>query len=213
MNIIYDFLAYGFQSIYGFTGDWGIAIILLTVTVKILMLPFSIKQKVAMENQREISKKIENIKNTLKNQKEKMEEEIKKLSQDGSKNMLGCVLSLVQLPILLSLYNVFNRVPMQTASIIIPWVESLKLTDPYFIVPAATVFVQLMPGFLVALGVLNKDSFPKASFSQVVLSCIMGVLIFAKMPAAMGVYWVVSGLFNFLEHILFVFCRTKLSFR
>ncbi|MFZ5989723.1 MAG: YidC/Oxa1 family membrane protein insertase [Bacillota bacterium] len=209
MDIIYNSLAYLLSNIFQITGDWGIAIIIMTVIVRGFLLPISIKQKLALEKQQEITKKVQEIKSKFKNEKEKMEAEISKLSQEGTKNMLGCLVSLLQLPILYSLYTVFMRIPMDTASIIVPWLTSLKLPDPYFIIPALTVFVQLMPNALVTFGFLKTAYIPKVSFGQVIITSLIAVLFFAKAPVALGVYWVTSGFLTSIEQILYSIYKRK----
>lgn len=100
INIFKSMIEFAFQV----TGDWGIAIVLLTITVKLLMLPFSIKQRIAMKKQIVFSKEIEAVKAKYKNNKKRQDEELNKLYLNNSKGMFGCFLSLVQLPIISGLY-------------------------------------------------------------------------------------------------------------
>ncbi|HEX3048037.1 MAG TPA: membrane protein insertase YidC [Bacillota bacterium] len=209
MDIIYQAFDSLLGVIFKLTGDWGITIILLTLVIRILLLPLSIKQKIALEKQQETFKKIEEVKLKLKNQKEKMEQEISQLMQEGSKNFLGCLLTLLQLPVLYSLYQVFSRVPIEATSMIIPWLTSLKAPDPYFVIPALTVLVQLLPNILAVVGFLKE--FPKASWSQMAIMSLLGALFFIKAPAAVGIYWIASGIFGVLEQIgYFMFKRKSL---
>lgn len=69
MDIIINIFKTIIEFAFEITGDWGIAIVLLTITVKLLMLPFSIKQRIAMKKQIVFSKEIEAVKKKYKNNK------------------------------------------------------------------------------------------------------------------------------------------------
>ncbi len=201
MNIIYNILTMLLGGIFEITGDWGITVIALTLVVKLVLLPISLKQKSAMEKQQKLSKEMEEIKQKYKNEKSKLDEEIMRLSKEGSKSMLGCLGTILQLPVLYSLYSTFIKMPMETASIIIPWVSSISLPDPYFVIPLITVAAQLLPSILSTVGFLKTAYIPKLTLSQVVLMGSLGLLFLIKAPAALGVYWITSSIFTAAEQI------------
>lgn len=148
MNIIFNFLSYLLNLIFSFTGDWGLSIVLLTIMIRIILFPFSFKQKKSIMKQQKLSKQMEEFKIKYKNNKDKLEEEIKKQSTESAKTMLGCLLTLIQLPILMTMWSIINKMHVNVRTFLIPWVSSIENTDPYFIVPLIYTFVTLTPNLL-----------------------------------------------------------------
>ncbi|MCM8709445.1 membrane protein insertase YidC [Clostridium sp. SYSU_GA19001] len=143
MNIIFNLLNNLLHRLFNFTGDWGISIILLTVLVRIILLPISIKQKISMAQQQTLSKKIAELKEKYKNDKLKLESKVEEYYSQSAKSMLGCFVGLLQLPIISSLYFVIIRMPVEVGTIIIPWLDSIKMPDKYFIIPLLYVLTSL----------------------------------------------------------------------
>lgn len=209
MNIISNILELLLKTIFGISGDWGIAIIVLTLCVRVILLPVSLKQKKTMDSQQEISKQMEALKLKYKADQEKLELEMIKLSAASSKSMLGFMMTFCQLPVLYALYTVFTQMPMNASSLIVPWVSSIGLPDPYFIIPILTVLIQLIPSLLVTIGVVKSLAIPKISMIQVLISVAMACLFFVKAPVAVGLYWVASGLYTSAEQVIYTWVKFK----
>ncbi len=89
------------------TGDYGVAIILLTITVRILLLPLTIKQTKSMQEMKRIQPKLKELQEKYKNNKEKLQEEIMKFYKEHKINPLaGCLPLILQLPIMFALFRV-----------------------------------------------------------------------------------------------------------
>ena len=113
MNIISNLLNFSLNYFFGITGDLGIAIILLTISVKFLLMPLSFKQKLGMHDQQKLSKGLEEIKEKYKNNKKRLDIETQKYCKQNAKGMLGILTSLLQIPIVFTLYNVILNMPIQ----------------------------------------------------------------------------------------------------
>ncbi len=209
MDIIYGFIMYLLSNIYSYVGDLGITIIILTSLVKMLLLPLSIKQKIAFKKQQDLFKKIEEIKVKYKDKKDTLESEIAKLSKESSKSILGFFIPILQLPIMYSLYNVVTKMPIETTSILIPWLSSLKLPDPYYIVPIFSIVVQLMPNIITSIGLLKTFQNQKISVGQIIITSVLGFVFLAKAPVVLGIYWISSNLFNFFEQLGYQYFSKK----
>ena len=95
---------------YTLTGSFGMAIILFTVVVKLVMLPFQVKSKKSMMRMNRMNGKIQEIQKKYANNQAKMNEEIQKLYQEeGVSPMSGCLWSFLPLPILLALYSILRQ--------------------------------------------------------------------------------------------------------
>lgn len=203
MDIIVSLLRLLLQNIFIFAGDWGVTIAAATFLIRLCLLPISIKQKVSIGKQQVLSKKMEEIKTKYKNDKAKLDQELAKLSSESAKTMLGCFVTLIQVPIMFSLYNVFLKVPMEVGSILVPWVANLKLPDAYFIIPLISTVIQLMPNLIFTSRIFKHSSSQKLPSGQMAVMAVVNLLFMAKAPVTIGIYWISSGLFNFLEQLFF----------
>lgn len=201
MNIIFNLLNNLLHCLFNFTGDWGIAIILLTVLVRVILLPISIKQKISMAQQQTLSKKIAELKEKYKNDKVKLKSEMQKYYQQSAKSMLGCFVSLLQLPIISSLYFVIIKMPVEVGTIIIPWVESIKMPDKYFIIPLIYVLALLSPNLLLYIEYLKTIEQVKMTKSNLIFTSIFSILLTIKAPVAIGIYFITTSIFSLFEEI------------
>jgi len=201
MNIIFNTLNALLHYLFSLTGDWGIAIIFLTLLVRIVLLPISIKQRISMGQQQAISKKIGELKEKYKNNKEKLESELQKYYQQSAKSMLGCFVSLLQLPIVSSLYFVIIRMPVEVGTAIIPWAVSIKIPDTYFIIPIIYVLASLSPNLLSYTSYLKTAGQAKMTKSNLIFISIFSIVITIKAPIAIGIYFITTSLFSLFEEI------------
>ncbi|PRR79128.1 membrane protein insertase YidC [Clostridium luticellarii] len=201
MNIIFNLLNTLLHYLFNLTGDLGIAIVLLTVTVRIVLLPVSIKQKTSIVQQHILSKKISGIKEKYKNNKKKLESEMQKYYRQSTKSMLGCFVSLLQLPIISSLYFVIIKVPVNVGTIIIPWIASIKTPDKYFIIPLIYALISLSPNLLSYIKYLKTVEWVKMTKSNLIFIIIFSIFITIKAPVAIGLYFITTSLFSLFEEI------------
>lgn len=95
---------------YTLTGSYGMAIVLFTLVVKVIMLPFQVKSKKSMMRMNRMNGKIQEIQKKYANNQAKMGEEMQKLyAEEGVNPMSGCVWSFLPLPILLALYSIMRQ--------------------------------------------------------------------------------------------------------
>ena len=95
---------------YTLTGSYGLAIILFTLVVKLIMLPFQVKSKKSMMRMNRMNGKIQEIQKKYANTQAKMGEEMQKLyAEEGVSPMSGCLWSFLPLPILLALYSIMRQ--------------------------------------------------------------------------------------------------------
>lgn len=203
MSIIIELLNNLLSSIYLLIGDWGITIVIATVIVRLIMLPISIKQKRSMKKQQELSSEIKEIKSKYNNDKQKLEIELNKLYAESAKSTFGCLITLIQLPIMYSLYKVFSLIPIEVGSIIVPWVVNIKLPDVYFIIPLVSAFVQLMPNILMMTGIFKSISNNKSSLGHMIIIGVINIMFLSKAPVTIGIYWITSGILTLVEQFIF----------
>lgn len=157
--------------LYTYTGDYGLAIVCLTVLVKLCLLPLYARQRRGAD-----------------------------ASQAGAGS---CLLLLLSLPVLTGLYRTVLAGTGGTAgSRLCPWIASLLTRDPYGILPVLSAVVQILPQLYPYMCFFKSLELPKPSKGMLLTSGLMVFLICLPLPAAAGLYYLTSGLFNALEQAL-----------
>lgn len=216
MNIVIKFLSDILNQLYYVVNDWGITIILITLLIKILLIPLTIKQKKGLELQQKLSKEVESIKKKYNNDKAKMEKEISKISSKYSGSMIGCLLTFVQLPIMISLYRAIASIPLEvTSTVILPWITNLKAPDNYYIIPIISVIIHLMPNIMYYLNIFKELELTKPNKVIIISTIIINALFISKAPVIIGLYWIVSGLYTFIEQLItnIIMLRKKAQYK
>lgn len=122
--------------LYGWTGNWGVAIILLTVLIKLVFFPLSAASYRSMAKMRVVAPKLERIKQLYSNDREKLGREMMNLYKTEKINPIGgCLPVLIQIPVFIGLYwAILASVEMRYAPFF-GWITDLSATDPFFIFP------------------------------------------------------------------------------
>ena len=101
------------RMFYSLTGSYGVALILFTLLVKLVLLPFQLKSKKSMLRMNRMQGKIKDIQTRYANNKEKQQQEMADLyAREGVKPMSGCLWSFIPFPILIALYYII-RTPLR----------------------------------------------------------------------------------------------------
>lgn len=200
------FIAKFFETIlielYLIVKNFGIAIILITILIKLIMLPFTLKMDKSMRGMKKIQPQVEQLKKKYKDNSAKLNEEMMKLWKEHNVNPIGgCLPAILQIPIFFALYSILKTDSLST---IIP-VDSkflyLNLTkaDPLYILPilnGVILFVQQQV-------IKTEDTNPQTKMLQYILPFMM-LIISLKMPSGVQLYWVFSTLFSFLQQYYIV---------
>ena len=204
-NLLTKFL----NILFNFTNDWGMAIVGLTLVVKLILLPFSIKQKISLKEQGNMNKKIDEIKKKYKNDESKMNEELNTCYMENSKNLLGCFTSLLQLPIIYSLFKVIRTLNINVGSNLIPWVESLKMHDSSYVLPIIYLVISLAPQALGYISYIKGFNETKPLLQNIITVVLLSLFIIVRSPVALGIYFVTSSLVTFIEEVIYMLIMRK----
>ncbi|HWJ77203.1 MAG TPA: YidC family membrane integrase SpoIIIJ [Niallia sp.] len=179
-------------------GNFGISIIIVTILVRLVILPLMIKQTKSSKAMQAIQPQMKELqqKYSSKDQKtqQKLQEETMKLFRDNKVNpMAGCFPLLVQMPILIGFYHAISRT-REIASHDFLWF-SLGEADPYYILPivaAITTFIQTR------MTMVGTQANPQMQMMQWIMPIM--ILVFAiNFPAALSLYWVVGNIFTVIQ--------------
>ena len=204
MGIIAKPIGYLLMWIYKLVGSYGIALIILTFIVKLVLYPLYAKQIKSSADMAEMSEKAQEIQRRYANDKEKQNEEMQKLyTEVGFNPMSGCLPMLIQFPIIMGLFallrNPMKYMPSGSTMIFANhesflWIKDLAQPDPWILPIAAG----LATYFAFAMNsAMNNMTQPGASAGQAkAMNAIMkyffplSILWLARSyPAGLAIYW------------------------
>jgi YidC/Oxa1 family membrane protein insertase len=135
---------------HGMVGNWGVAIILLTVVVKVLLLPLTHRMMVSQEKMKKLQPKLEALKAKHPNDREKQQQETMRVYQEAGVNPFGsCLMLLVQLPIWAALFTTLrNNFEIYREPFLHHFLPDLTFKDPTYILPVLLGVSQIITGLL-----------------------------------------------------------------
>ncbi len=176
-------------------GNWGWAIILFTLLVKIVLFPLSYKGMMSMQKLKDLAPKMKEVKEKYKGDPAKMNAQMMEMyKKHGANPMGGCLPLLLQIPVFFALYRVLlNAVELQGAAWIF-WIEDLAQMDPYFVLP---ILMGASMWFQQRITPSNfQDPLQEKIFKW--FPVIMTVF-FIYFPSGLVLYWLVNNLFTIAQ--------------
>lgn len=204
-----DMMAWAVQFFYNLTASlgfpsYGIAIIILTIVIKVLLLPFALKQIKSMKGMQEIQPKVAALQKKYKNDRAKLSIEMQKLYREHNISPLaGCLPLLIQMPFLISIFYALQGFQYDSAHASFLWLSSLASKDPTYVLPILSA---------VSTWALSAQTAPKnAEGPQKMMTYFMPLFIgyiSINFPSGLVIYWVVSNLFQLVQQTI-VFHKDK----
>lgn len=180
--------------LHSLTGNWGWAIILVTVIIKAIFFPLSAASYKSMARMRMLAPRLQRLKDTYGNDKTKMQQEMMNLYRTEKINPLGgCLPILVQIPVFLALYWVLlGSVEMRQAPWL-GWIQDLSVRDPYFILP-------IIMGVSMLVQTKLNPSPPDPLQAKIMMAMpIVFTFMFLWFPSGLVLYWVVNNLLSIAQ--------------
>lgn len=203
MNILSEGLRQIMEWLYGFGGDYGVAIVLVTVLVRLLLLPLNAKQRKQMKKQQEISGQVEVLKERYRKNPQKLNDELQKLYKREGTGAGGCLIGFLQFPIMMCLYYAIQATAAAgTATVLLPWVSSLLKRDQTLILPVITLVVQILPQTYPYIRFFKELNLQKMPLPMILSTLFMNSLFVFVIPSGVGLYYFVSGLFSAVEQLV-----------
>ena len=199
MSYIYGLLKGIIESMllfmHNLTGNFGLAIIGVTILMKIILLPLTLKQDKSMKSMKKLQPELDKIKEQYKGDSKMLNQKTMELYQKHKVNPAGgCLPLLVQLPILWALFGVLRGgiVPQDSTFL---WMQLVQ-PDPYYILPVLIGVVSF-----VQQKVMGSSDNPQMK-NMMYMFPIMMVFISYKMPAGLQIYWLTSSLAGVIQQYL-----------
>ncbi|RAZ46336.1 membrane protein insertase YidC [Campylobacter hyointestinalis] len=183
--------------LHTYIGNWGWAIVAMTLIIRIVLFPLTYKGMVSMNKLKDLAPKMKEIQTKYKGDPQKINAHIMELyRKNGANPMGGCLPILLQIPIFFAIYRVLlNAIELKGAEWIL-WVKDLAIMDPYFVLPVlmgVTMFVQ--------------QKITPTNFTDPMQEKIMKFLpliftfFFVTFPAGLTLYWFINNLCSVVQQV------------
>mgnify|MGYP002682188435 CR=1 FL=1 len=218
------------EIVYGFTGSWGLAIITLTLIVRLMLHPLTQKQMASMQKMQKLQPRIKMLQEKYKNDKEKLNQKLMELYKEHNYNPAsGCLPALIQMPILFALFYVIQnpvKYVFKDANIYAgiaknfwwlldlgkPEMQATMIKVAGFGVPilavlsAATTYYQ-MKMISAPKQKTEKGKADTAAQTQNMMTNIMPIMfgwITLNVPSGLALYWVAGNIFTIIQQYFMI---------
>jgi len=175
-------------------GNWGVAIILLVVLVRLVLFPLTYKGMVSMYKLKELAPKMKEIQERYKKDPQKLQMHMMKLYKEHGANPLGgCLPLLLQIPIFYGIYKLLlYSIELKGASFL--WIKDLSEMDPYFILPVLMGLTMYIHQKLTPTNFQDPMQEKIFKFLPVIFTIMM-----ATFPAGLVLYWTTNNILSILQ--------------
>jgi YidC/Oxa1 family membrane protein insertase len=182
-------MLYSLKFFYGYVGNYGLAIIIITVILKILFFPLTHKSYKSMKEMSKLQPKMTALREKYKNDKDAMNRAVMELYRDHKVNPLGgCLPMIVQIPVFFALYKALMfSIELRHAPFML-WIIDLSDKDPYYVTPVimgVTMFIQqkMTPS--------NMDEMQQ----KIMLGLpVIFTFMFLSFPSGLVLYWLINNI-------------------
>jgi YidC/Oxa1 family membrane protein insertase len=198
--------------------NWGLTIIILTILIKLLTFPLTRKSSLASLKMQQIQPRVQELQAKYKDNPAKMNEELQNLYRTNGANPLsGCLPMLIQFPLLIAMYNLFNNYFEFRGSMFIPgWIPDLSVGDSLYvfpfqlpflgehlrILPVIYVISQLFSGKLMSPGSASGGASGAQMKMMMYGMPIFFFFILYNAPSGLVIYWTVSNALQLLQQLV-----------
>jgi len=191
------------KKTYGYVGNWGVAILVVTFLIRLLLFPLTAKSYVSMKKMQKLAPKMNAIRDKYKKaksdaaQRQKMNTELMALYQaEGYNPMSGCLPILLQLPILVAFYNVLSRsIELRHAPFVL-WIHDLSAIDSTY------VLVVLMIVSMYVQQAMTPSTMDPAQKKVFMFMPVLWGFFLKDMPSGLVLYWLFSNVLTIVQQLV-----------
>ena len=202
------------QALYSVVPNYGVAIILLTILVRLVTAPLTNRQMRSMERMRALAPKLEELQAKYADDKAKQSEEMMKLyRQEGVNPLGGCLPMVLQIPVFIGLFYALRSSIELRHSPFFGWITDLSIPESLFTIPGLELPVRVLPILMGASMVVQQKLTPmqadpaQAKMMLIVMPVMMTVM-FYQFPSGLVLYWMVSNVIA-ISHQLWIGRRLR----
>ena len=181
--------------IHGFVGNWGWAIILFTLLVKVILFPLSYKGMMSMQKLKDLAPKIKELKEKYGKDPQKMNAKMMEMyKKHGANPMGGCLPMLLQIPVFFALYRVLlNADELQGAPWIL-WIQDLSRMDPYYVLPVLMGASMYFQQKITPSNITDPLQEKIFKFFPVIMT-----VFFVTFPSGLVLYWLTNNILSIAQ--------------
>lgn len=175
--------------------NYGLAIILLTIVIKMLLYPLTVKQVKSMKAMQDLQPKMKEIQTKYKSNPQEMQQRVSALYKEAGVNpVAGCLPLFAQMPILMAMFYALQSVQFVGDPSFL-WIPDLAHPDPYYILPILSALTTFITQWQT-----SKDS-PQAAQMKIMMFAMPVFIgwISIKFAAGLVLYWVVMNVMQVLQ--------------
>ena len=179
---------------HGWAGNWGLAIILLTVLIKLIFFPLSAASYRSMAKMKLVTPRLMKLREQYGDDKVKMNQAMMELYKTEKINPLGgCLPIVVQIPVFIALYWVlFESVELRHAPFYL-WIKDLSAPDPWYVLPTL-----MMASMILQTKMNPTPPDPVQAKVMMIMPLVFGVM-FYFFPSGLVLYWFVNNILSILQ--------------
>lgn len=181
--------------------SYAISIIFFTIILKLLLYPLSYKQMHSMKKMQEIQPQIKEVQQKYKKNPEKANQMVMEIYKENKVNpMAGCLPLLVQMPILIALFQALRAFEYKDVGSSFLWIPHLNSPDPYYIIP---VLVAVSTYFQSKISTPPTGDSAAASTNKMMLYMMPLMIGYfsLSMPSGLGLYWIMFGVLGIVQQL------------
>lgn len=187
------------KTIYSVIGNWGVAIIFLTIIVRILVLPFNLMGYKQMKAMAKIQPEIKILREKYKNDQQRLNQEMMRLMKEAKANPLGgCLPMFLQIPVFFALYQVIGQSIELYQAPFVFWIQDLSSKDPYYALPVlmgVTMYLQQK---------MTPTNLEPAQKKVMMFLPVIFAFFMISLPSGLTLYITVSSIFGVIQQIYFM---------
>ncbi|MBW1687695.1 MAG: membrane protein insertase YidC [Deltaproteobacteria bacterium] len=187
-------------ALYMFVGNYGVAIIVLTVLVRVVTAPLTNKQMRSMERMRALAPKLQELKEKYGEDKQKQSEQMMSLyRQEGVNPLGGCLPMILQLPVFIGLFYALRSSIHLRHAPFVGWINDLSAPESLFMIPVIEVPLRLLPLVMGGTMILQQRITPMQQMDPAQQKMMMTVMpivmtvVFYQFASGLVLYWMVSN--------------------
>jgi YidC/Oxa1 family membrane protein insertase len=194
LTVIAKPLFWFLQLLHHWVSNWGVAIIILTVTIKALFYPLSATSYRSMARMRVLAPRLQKIKEQYGDDRQRLNQAMMELYKTEKINPLGgCLPIVVQIPVFIALYWVLlASVELRHAPFML-WIDDLSVADPYFVLPV------LMGATMIFQTYLNPEPPDPVQAKVMKIMPIAFSIMFFFFPAGLVLYWLINNILSIAQ--------------
>ena len=181
---------------YRLTGNFGVAIIIISVLIQLLLTPLSYKSYKAMAVMKKIQPEMQAIQKKYKDDPKKMNQEVMDLyKRHGTNPLGGCLPMLLQIPVFFALFTALRESWALHGAPFIFWIQDLSAKDPYYVLPlvmGAIMFLQQH---------LSPQTSDPAQAAMMKWMPVIFTFMFLSFPSGLVMYWLINSIWGFAQNM------------